>query len=96
MEHLLLLLAAILTTGLVPTPAPPSRGVQPCPVTISNQNQPPASVLAKAGMPEGTKLHGNGQLWTSLWPDGNVVFRARGSGQILADGSLRMMPFPLT
>jgi hypothetical protein len=88
MEHLLL--SAILATGLVSTPAPRSSSLQPCPTTTSNQNQPPASVLAKAGLPEGVKLHGNGQLWTALWPDGNVVFKKGGPGQIMADGSLRM------
>jgi len=33
---------------------------------------------------------GNGKLWTSLWPDGTVIFRPGGPGDISADGSLSM------
>ena len=34
--------------------------------------------------------YGNGDLWTSVWPDGNVVFRSGGPGLIHANGSLSM------
>ncbi len=34
--------------------------------------------------------YGNGDLWTSVWPDGNVVFRPGGPGIIHANGSLSM------
>ena len=34
--------------------------------------------------------YGNGKLWTSVWPDGTVLFRARGPGFVSSDGSLSM------
>ena len=34
--------------------------------------------------------YGNGELWTSLWPDGTVLFSARGPGFVSSDGSLSM------
>ncbi len=34
--------------------------------------------------------YGNGDLWTSVWPDGNVVFRSGGPGFIHANGSMSM------
>ena len=33
---------------------------------------------------------GQGQIWTSLWPDGVVTFRPNGPGEIRPDGSLAM------
>ena len=47
-----------------------------------------------ATMPSQGKLlhgnYGNGRLWTTVWPDGTVVFRSGGPGFVLADGSLAM------
>ena len=34
--------------------------------------------------------YGNGKLWTTMWPDGTVIFRTGGPGFILPDGSLSM------
>jgi hypothetical protein len=34
--------------------------------------------------------HGNGKLWTGLWPGGEVIFRPDGPGFIEPDGSLSM------
>jgi hypothetical protein len=34
--------------------------------------------------------HGNGEIWTVLWPAGEVVFEPGGPGFVLPDGSLGM------
>ena len=34
--------------------------------------------------------YGNGELWTSVWREGNVVFRSGGPGFIHANGSMSM------
>ena len=57
-----------------------------CPVTIANGSTPP-------GESPSDLHHGNGELWTALWPDGTVVFSPGGPGEIRADGSL-VMKFP--
>jgi hypothetical protein len=45
----------------------------------------------KAAVPEVNPfIYGNGSIWTSLWPDGKVVVKRGGPGQVLPDGSLRM------
>src|SRR5205807_7008030 len=54
-----------------------------CPVTKANRNTPP-------GERPSPHHHGNGALWTALWPDGNVLFSSGGPGEILPDGSLSM------
>ena len=64
-----------------------------CDVTLANHSFPPDAVLAKAAYPRPSPtelIHGNGGLWTALWPDGNVVVKNGGGGAILPDGSLRM------
>ena len=64
-----------------------------CPVTSPNHDRPPDSVLLKAAQPSlqaTTPIHGNGVIWTHLWPEGTVVFRKGGPGYVLADGSLKM------
>jgi hypothetical protein len=65
------------TVATVP-PDPPSAAS--CPVTLPNGRKAPRG--NQAGM-----NHGNGKLWTFLWPDG-VVFVDR--DEIEADGSLGM------
>jgi hypothetical protein len=55
----------------------------PCPVTAPNGNTPP-------GEQPSPDLHGNGQLWTGLWPEGTVIFEPGGPGTIYADGALGM------
>ncbi len=52
-----------------------------CPVTIPN-----AEVVRHGAQFN----YGNGDLWTSVWPDGNAVFRSGGPGIIHANGSLSM------
>jgi len=56
---------------------------QACVVTPPNGNTPP-------GERRSPFHHGNGILWTALWPEGKVVFRPGGPGFVLADGSLSM------
>lgn len=57
-----------------------------CPVTLPNGQGAPGQETSQYG-------HGNGQLWTALWPDGVVEFRPGGPGEIREDGSL-WMKFP--
>lgn len=59
-----------------PSPAP-----TPCPVTLANGATPPGETQSGLN-------HGNGQLWTVLWPDGIVV--ASGPDQVRPDGSIGM------
>jgi hypothetical protein len=71
-----------------------------CTVTVPNHSQPPAKNFGGSvtyspdysGPREGPvkNSHGNGSLWTMLWPDGIVVFRPGGPGFVLSDGSLSM------
>ena len=93
--------ASILALVLLTTPAlatgPTGSRPAACAVTAPNHRVPPASVLARANtfMPEGTRpagelAHGNGHIWTNLWPDGVITFRKGGTGFILPDGSLQM------
>lgn len=55
-----------------------------CEITKPTGGTPPG-----AGRPHGL-YHGNGKLWTVLWPDGTVVFKPGKSGQIRPDGRLQM------
>jgi hypothetical protein len=64
------------------TPAA-ATSLPPCPVTTPNGSTPP-------GEQPSPDLHGNGQIWTGLWPEGKVVFKQGGPGQIYPDGSLEM------
>jgi hypothetical protein len=71
-----------------------------CAVTIPNGSQPPVKNFGgKVTYSPGYNgprdapdedSHGNGKLWTVLYPDGTVVFRRGGPGFILSDGSLSM------
>ena len=54
-----------------------------CEVTKPNGSTPP-------GERPSPNLHGNGSLWTGLWPDGTVIFKPGGPGFVLEDGSLSM------
>ena len=45
-----------------------------CAVTAPNQSPLPDIVRSRAAVPATDAFrHGNGQIWTSLWPEGNVV-----------------------
>lgn len=54
-----------------------------CPVTQPNGQAPP-------GERSGQNHHGNGKLWTVLWPDGLIEFGEGRPGRIGADGALGM------
>jgi hypothetical protein len=54
-----------------------------CPVTIADGSTPP-------GESPSDLHHGNGELWTALWPEGKVIFKPGGPGEIREDGSLAM------
>ena len=81
----LLILTAVLTPGSANSmPAlfhqAAERACQPTP---PNGSTPP-------GERPSASHHGNGSVWTVLWPEGTVVFRPGGSGFVLRDGSLQM------
>lgn len=58
-------------------PAPRPRG---CPVTIANGSTPPGETPSR-------DAHGNGLLWTGLWPRGTIVATPE---YVRPDGSIRM------
>jgi hypothetical protein len=53
-----------------------------CPVTLPNGSLPPNTTLA-----EDPYSYGNGELWTSLWPQGKIVMEEQ---NLEADGSYSM------
>lgn len=55
-----------------------------CRVTKPNGSTPPGESVPSVFH------HGEGGLWTGLWPDGKVVFAHNGPGHILPDGSMSM------
>jgi len=55
-----------------------------CPITQPNGQPPPVQGISS---PNG---HGNGDLWTSLSPDGRIVFQPGGPGLVLEDGALKI------
>jgi hypothetical protein len=80
-----------LVSGSAPAEVEVLGGSATCAVTAPNHNTPPEAVRSKAGVPPGNPLiYGNDAIWTSLWPDGTVVFKKGGPGFVLADGSLKM------
>lgn len=78
---LVLLAASCVTSSEVASTLPPAPFY--CPVTLPNGMTPPSEVPDPS-------YHGNGTIWTALWPEGIVVFRPGGSGAISPDGSLGM------
>src|SRR5207249_4099963 len=80
--------AASPSSATIPTDVSPSSAVStntslPCSVTIPNGSTP-------VGERPSSYHHGNGALWTVLWPEGEVVFKPGGPGFVLEDGSLSM------
>jgi hypothetical protein len=72
---------ALLALGVLMTACAPKQSVassSPCPVTIANQSTPPGEAW-------GPNYHGNGQLWTSLWPQGVVQTKP---DDLQSDGSI--------
>lgn len=68
-----------------PLPPPPPLPQRTCAVTLPTRNAPP-------GIPEPPEpvYYDNGDLWTTLWPAGRVVFEPGGPGFVLEDGALGM------
>lgn len=54
-----------------------------CTPTTPNGATPPGEAAAPLYL-------GNGEIFTTLWPDGVVVFEPGGPGEVRADGSLAM------
>jgi hypothetical protein len=59
------------------SPGPKSE----CPTTQANGLTPPGESASPLH-------HGNGELWTSLWPQGEIMFSPDSPGEIRPDGSL--------
>ena len=81
-----MLVASVFATLLVSTPSQATG----CQVTQPNHLQIPATVAARAQISGDSYTHGNGEIWTDLWPEGTVTFKKNGAGFILKDGSLQM------
>ena len=63
------------------TPSPDSStAAAACPVTIANSSVPPGANPAPG-------QHGNGKLWTGLWPGGIVIVDPR---WVQSDGSINL------
>ena len=54
-----------------------------CPTTLPNGRTPPGETANQ-------NHHGNGELFTALWPGGEIPFHPSGPGEIRPDGSLAM------
>lgn len=83
MFALLVITVSLSASQVAAAPTAQKEESSPCPVTKPNGYTPPGERPAASH-------HGNGGLWTALWPDGTVVFRPGGPGFILEDGSLSM------
>jgi hypothetical protein len=105
-RSLLLLLPPIPIGFVAETPGWPQTAISSsaattaCRVTHPNGSQPPVAHFGGTvtyspdykGPRDGPvkNSHGNGKLWTILWPDGTVIFQPGGSGFVLPDGALSM------
>ena len=93
---LLLLLAALVGCARVESEETPAgmdqeHRTEPCPVTSPNVDVVRNGTHFDYVVRNGWYFdYGNGELWTSLWPEGTVLFRARGPGFVSPDGSLSM------
>ena len=66
-------------------------GVESCPVTSPNVDVVRNGTHFNYVVRNGWHFdYGNGGLWTNVWPEGTVVFSARGSGRVNPDGSMSM------
>jgi len=75
-----IVLSALLLASLAACASPPAER---CPVTAANGSTPPGETPSEL-------YHGNGQLWTVLWPEGTITFAPDTAGEIRDDGSLAM------
>lgn len=74
---------AITSGGSTPTtPSVPSTETS-CTPTRPNGATPPGEKASPT-------FYGNGKLFTTLWPEGTVVFEQGGPGEMRPDGSLSM------
>jgi hypothetical protein len=73
--------------GVTPQTSRPATATPPaettCTPTRPNGHTPP-------GESPSPTFYGNGKLFTTLWPDGTVVFELGGPGEMRPDGSLSM------
>ena len=60
-----------------------ARAEYVCKVTKPNGSTPPRESPSPAH-------HGNGSIWTGLWPEGKIVFAKGKAGEVSSDGSLSM------
>ena len=93
---LFLLLVALVGCVLVDSDDKPvgmdqEHGTVPCPITSPNVNVVRNGAHFNYVVRNGWRFnYGKGGLWTSLEPDGTVVFSARGPGRVNPDGSMSM------
>lgn len=64
-------------------PVPAASAPFDCPVTTPNGATPPGEQYSASH-------HGNGFIWTGLWPNGQVLVKPGGPGSVSADGTLGM------
>ncbi len=76
-----LLLVAFVVTACGSSERTPVASTRACLVTVPNGSTPP-------GEPPHPLHHGNGKIWTDLWPNGQVIVRDR--GWIQSDGRIAM------
>ena len=81
----LLAVVAVLSAGVAScvserNASPASDAPQSCPVTLPNGDTPPSQ-------PSSPQHHGNGALWTVLWPYGTII---AGPKDVKPDGSIGM------
>ena len=68
----------------MPAPETPEAGeTVECTPTAPNGSTPP-------GEEPSDTFFGNGELWTTLWEEGTVIFEPGGAGEIRPDGTLVM------
>jgi hypothetical protein len=73
---------ALSTPALRPAPSAVTSSIA-CAPTIANDSRPPGETATG-------EFHGNGQIWTELWPNGIVAARL---SDVQPDGSI-VMKFP--
>jgi hypothetical protein len=74
------------TSSSLPLPLP-SQAVASCPVTLPNGKKPSVESNQSAGFNTG---NAESTLFIIPWPEGKIIFRPGGPGEIAANGSLAM------
>jgi hypothetical protein len=80
-----ILLALAFQSQSPPSPDNSAAAADTCSVTAPNGTRVPWASMSRTPFD-----HGNSAISTTLWPDGTVVVRPNGPGEVLSDGSLRM------